>query len=64
MECPRCGSEKVNKKPMGVTFFASGGCLMIIPVIGWIIGLLCWLMAIYYGIKPMYSCHECGKDFQ
>lgn len=63
IHCEKCGSNKVTKLPMFLILFASAGCMVWIPVIGWILAPLLFLAAIVWAVLPkgkvLMRCEEC-----
>lgn len=64
--CPQCGSNKVQVMPVKMALFASAGCLMWIPIIGWIAApfvFLAWLISLFIRGKKSMKCNECKHGF-
>lgn len=62
--CKKCGSNKVNKVPLGLQLFATAGCLMWIPIIGWVLAPIVFLISLLtpFG-KIVFKCEECKHQF-
>lgn len=71
--CPSCGSPNVRKIGPGLMGFISlltAGCMIWIPVIGWIaapvlvvLAVVFWIMALIPSGKMSYQCQACKNWF-
>ena len=72
--CPKCGSAKTRRTGYGVwgwASFAMGGCLLWIPVIGWILApfflifaLALWITSILPSGNAIFNCQSCNETFK
>ena len=65
--CKKCGGDVVYKKygkfTFTLMFFLAGGCMMWIPILGWIGAAICFILALVMLFCPtMYiaQCKDCG----
>lgn len=66
IKCPQCGSNKVQVMPVKAALFLTAGCLMWIPIIGWIVGfflLVVWFISLFIRGKKQLKCQECKHNF-
>jgi len=71
--CPKCGSANTHKIGPGVLGFASlfaGGCLLWIPVVGWVLAPLCFILAVFFWLSALipsgrisFQCRACKRWF-
>lgn len=71
--CPKCGSgntKLIGPGIKGFIAFAGAGCLMWIPIIGWILApilliyaIAMWISALLPSGKLSYQCQECKQWF-
>ena len=71
--CPHCGSSNTQKFGPGLIGFGSfcmGGCMLWIPVIGWVLAPLCFLLTLFFWIiaiiptgSSSFHCQTCKKWF-
>ena len=66
-KCKKCNGEVIYKKYARFTytlvFFLAGGCMMWIPVIGWLGALICFIFALLSLVCPVRyytECKDCG----
>jgi len=63
MPCPRCGSKRVIKPGFWsacLAGFATVGCLLWIPIIGWVLAPIIALMTPILGLAgTAYQCSDC-----
>lgn len=73
MTCPLCQSTRVKRTTqasLALALFVGGGCLLWVPVIGWLIGLALLVLAVVAllgglsGGRPVYQCERCGHAFR
>ncbi|MEX1258047.1 MAG: hypothetical protein WEG36_10560, partial [Gemmatimonadota bacterium] len=72
--CPHCGSASTNRMGpgvMGLSLFVGGSCMMWIPIIGWVIApilfimaLIVWVGALIPSGKVAFHCQGCRKWFR
>lgn len=66
--CKKCESRAVNRVPVKSSLFVTGGCLLWIPIIGWIAGALLILWALLLTILPFggvpMKCENCKYVFR
>lgn len=72
--CPKCGSAKTQRFGAGLLGFislASGGCLLWIPVIGWVLAplffiasIVFWILALVPSSKVSFKCQSCNEWFR
>jgi RNA polymerase subunit RPABC4/transcription elongation factor Spt4 len=72
--CTHCGSSKTNKISfalIGSASFLTAGCLMWIPILGWIMAPICFLGAIVLWVlaavsdgKELFHCKNCNRYFK
>ena len=72
--CPKCGSAKTQKMGPGLMGFASlvmGSCMLWIPVIGWVLAPIFFLVAVALWIsaalpssKVLFHCQSCKQWFR
>lgn len=71
--CPKCGSAKTQKIGpglMGCGSFVAGSCLLWIPVVGWVLAPIFFVLAVIlwiFGILPSgrisFQCKDCKQWF-
>ena len=71
--CTKCGSAKTQKIGKGLMGFASlmmSGCLIWIPVIGWVMApiflvsaVILWILALIPSGKVTFRCESCKQWF-
>lgn len=71
--CPKCGSANTRKIGPGIMGFASfftGGCLLWIPIIGWVLApfaflaaIVFWVMALIPSGRISFQCQGCKQWF-
>lgn len=69
--CPHCGTaglRRVGAGSMALASFAAAGCLLWIPVIGWVLAPVLFVMAIVYGASGLlpsgtvsFYCSACKR---
>tara|TARA_Y100000310_G_C20239983_1_gene604180 strand:- start:82 stop:453 length:372 start_codon:yes stop_codon:yes gene_type:complete len=74
MPCKKCGSVNVNKMGpglLGFIMFMMGSCCVWIPVIGWILAPVFFVVAIWFWISAllpsgqvMFQCKDCKSFFR
>jgi hypothetical protein len=73
MPCPKCGSSKTQKIGPGLMGFVSlvmASCLLWIPVIGWVLGPILFLLAVGLWVSALipsgrisFRCEACKQWF-
>lgn len=61
--CKKCGSSNVKSQKAAGTLLGTGGCLVFIPVIGWILApifAVMWLLSLCTG-EEQIICNDCKK---
>lgn len=71
--CPKCGSAKTQRMGrglMGFISFATGSCMLWIPVIGWVlapilfvVAVVLWISALLPSSKISFRCQSCKEWF-
>ena len=66
-KCKKCNGDVVYKKygrfTYTLAYFFAGGCMMWIPILGWIGAPICFIIALLYLVCPVryYTvCKDCG----
>ena len=66
--CKKCGGDVVYKKygkfTFTLMFFLAGGCMMWIPILGWIGAAICFIIALLMLFCPPHyfvKCKDCGE---
>lgn len=61
IRCTKCDSNKVQVVPMKVALFLTGGCLIWVPVIGWIAAPIAWIVmfVLMFTKGHLFRCAEC-----
>lgn len=60
--CPKCGENKVKQTPVALIILLTGGCLVWIPVIGWIFGagfILAGIILFFIPVLKAFQCMQC-----
>ena len=67
-KCKKCNGDVVYKKygrfTYTLAYFFAGGCMMWIPILGWIGAPLCFLLALVMLVAPTQyfaRCPRCGE---
>lgn len=62
--CKKCGSNKVNRQHPAIAAFLGIGCAMWIPIIGWILIPIFFIIGLVtmFG-KVVFKCEECKHVF-
>ena len=67
-KCKKCNSDvvytKMGKGSWSLMFLLAGGCMMWIPILGWIGAPLCFLLALVMLVAPTQyfaTCPRCGE---
>ena len=74
LPCPKCGSAKTQKMigrgEMGFALFLGGSCMLWIPVVGWVLAPLFFLLAVALWISTAlpsaqlhFLCQSCKERF-
>ncbi|WP_077623800.1 hypothetical protein [Sediminibacillus massiliensis] len=67
IHCPKCGENKVSMMPIALIIFLSGGCFVWIPILGWIVAPILFLIAIIMWVIPtgkvFMRCESCKHGF-
>lgn len=60
--CEKCGSNAVQPMPMVAVFMGGAGCLLLVPVIGWIIAPFFFLAGIVVACRggKYFRCKGCN----
>ncbi|WP_411955111.1 hypothetical protein ACKXGF_04945 [Alkalibacillus sp. S2W] len=65
--CNKCGSNKVDRLPLALTFLVIGACIVWIPVLGWFLAPILFLIALIIPImfykKVFMKCKDCKHIF-
>lgn len=67
-KCKKCDGDveycKMGRGSLSFIFFLTGGCMMWIPILGWIAAPICFILAILMLFVPTYyytKCVRCGN---
>ena len=65
--CKKCGGEMIYDKDRRfyytIMFLLAGGCMMWIPILGWLGAPICFIIALLYLVCPVRyytECKDCG----